>query len=203
MRFASAFLLSAAFVALAILVVAGTFTGVDQWSVDHLMPGGSFENGDNGILTAIVPLYGNNWDNAYSVAANIVTLPASFVISVGLVAWRSRLLVVFLVAATAVETLCKEVLARPALHDGAHHIRGFDSSFPSGHTLRTVIVAAAFAQPWAAVWALASIVLLQLAGWHTPTDIVGGIVLGALALLGARSAAGAFGARGLLRGRLR
>ena len=202
MRYASAFLVSAAFAALAILVAAGVFTGLDQWSVDHLMPGGTFENGDNGILGSLVPLYGNGWDNAYSVAANIVTLPASLLISLALVAWRSRVLAAFLLAGTAVEALCKEVLDRPPLYDGAHHIVGFDSSFPSGHTLRAVIVAAAFANPWAAAWAVASIVLIQLAGWHTPTDIAGGLIVAALALLGARRAAGALRARGLLRGRL-
>jgi membrane-associated phospholipid phosphatase len=111
-------------------------------------------------------------------------------------------LAVFLVAATAVETLCKDVLDRPALYDGARHITGFDSSFPSGHTIRTVLVAAAFARPWAAAWAVASIVLLQLAGWHTATDIAGGLLLAALALLGARGAARALRARGLLGGRL-
>jgi membrane-associated phospholipid phosphatase len=202
-RFASAFLVSAAFAALAILVAVGAFTGLDQWSVDHLMPGGTFENEDNGILGALVPLYGSHWDSGWSIAANIVTLPASFLISLALTAWRSRVLALFLLAGTAAETLCKHVLDRPALHDGAHHIAGFDSSFPSGHTLRTVILAAAFPKPWAAAWAAVSIVLIQLDGWHTLTDIVGGLLLAALALLGARSAAGALRARGLLRGRLR
>jgi membrane-associated phospholipid phosphatase len=200
-RFASAFLLSAAFAALAILVAVGAFTGLDQWSVDHLMPGGTFESEDNGVLGALVPLYGSDWNSGWSVAANVVTLPASFVIALAITAWRSRALAVFLVAATAVETLCKHVLDRPALHHDAQHIVGFDSSFPSGHTLRTVILAAAFAKPWAAAWAVVSIVLIQLDGWHTPTDIGGGLVLGALALLGARGAARALRARGLLRGR--
>lgn len=201
MRSASAFLLSGLFATLAILVAAGAFTGVDQWAVDHLMPGGTFSNEDNGALGAIIPLYGSHWDNPWSVAANIVTLPAAFVIALVLVAWRSRAAALLLVVATAVETLCKHTLDRPALYDGAHHITGFDSSFPSGHTLRTVILAAVFFNPLAAAWAVASLVLLQLAGWHTPSDIAGGIVLGVLALLGARSAARALRARGLLRGR--
>jgi membrane-associated phospholipid phosphatase len=199
-RFAFAFLLSGLFATLAILVGVGAFTHFDQWSIDHLMPGGTFESDDSGVLAALVPLYGTHWGNAWSVAANVVTLPAAFVISLALVAWRSRLLATVLVAATAVETLCKHVLDRPALYDGAHHVAGFDSSFPSGHTLRTVLIAAAFWRPAVAVWAAASIVLLQLAGWHTPSDIAGGIVLGGLALLGAR-AAGALRARRLLRGR--
>jgi membrane-associated phospholipid phosphatase len=200
-RFASAFLASAAFAALAGLVAAGALTGVDQWAVDHLMPGGTFENEGGGILAALIPLYRTHWDNGWSVAANVVTLPASFVIALALVAWRSRVLALLLVAGTAVETVCKETLDRPALYDGAHHITGFDSSFPSGHALRTVLVAAAFARPWTAAWAVASVVLLQLAGWHTPTDIAGGLLLGGLALLGARGAARALRARGLARGR--
>lgn len=224
MRYASAFLLSAGFAALAVLVATGALTGIDQWSVDHLMPGGTFTNEENGVADALIPLYGVHWNNGWSIAANIVTLPAAFLISLLLVARRSRPLAVALVAATAVETLCKHVLTRPALYDGAHHITGFDSSFPSGHTVRTVILAAAFLSPLAAeggrsfrpgvgglaagasslgvvAWALASLVLLQLGGWHTPSDIAGGLVLAALALLGARSAARALRARGLLRGR--
>jgi membrane-associated phospholipid phosphatase len=202
-RYASAYLLSALFAALAVLVAAGAFTGIDQWAVDHLMPGATFSTEDNGILGSIVPLYGAHWDNPWSAAADIVTLPAAFVISLVLVAWRSRAAALLLVAATAVETLCKHVLDRPALYDGAHHVTAFDSSFPSGHTLRTVILAGVFLSPLAAAWAVASIVLLQLAGWHTPSDIAGGIVLGLLALLGARRAAGALRARGLLRSRPR
>jgi membrane-associated phospholipid phosphatase len=193
MRSASAFLLSTGFAVLAILVAAGTCTGLDQWAVGHLMPGAVFTTTESGLAEALIPLYHTQWDDAYSVAANIVTLPASFVISLVLVAWRSRALAVALVAATAVETLCKHVLTRPELHHGMH-ISGFDASFPSGHTIRTVIVAGAFAHPLTALWAVCSIVLLQLAGWHTPTDILGGVLLGLLALLLGRGA-------GALRGR--
>ena len=201
MRSASAFLLSGTFAALAVLVAVGSFTGLDQWAIDHLMPGGTFTGEDSGIVEALVPLYGVHWDNAWDVAANVVTLPAAFAISLVLVAWRSRPLAVMLVLATAVETLCKHVLDRPALYDGAQHITGFDSSFPSGHTLRTIILAATFLGPWSLAWAGASLILLELAGWHTPSDIAGGIALGLLALLGARGAARALRARGLLRGR--
>lgn len=186
MRFASAFLLSAAFAALAALVAAGTLTGLDQWSVDHLMPGGRFTGGGPSLVDALVPLAATHWSSAWSVAVNVVALPASFVVALALVAWRSWVLAVLLVAATAVETLCKHVLTRPELHHGTHHVVAFDDSFPSGHALRAVLVAGAFAQPWAAAWAAATIVLVQLAGWHTPTDLAGGLLLGGLALLGAR-----------------
>jgi membrane-associated phospholipid phosphatase len=194
-RFRFAFL-SALFAGLAIAVAAGAFTGLDQWSVDHLMPGATFSNEEAGLTEALIPLWGTHWDNAWSVAANVVTFPASFLVALALCLWRSRALAVVVVAGTAVEALCKEVLARPALHLDAFHIGGFDASFPSGHTLRTVLVAALVAQPFGAAWAVASIVLLQLAGWHTPTDIAGGVLLGLLGLLGARALRG----RRLLRG---
>jgi membrane-associated phospholipid phosphatase len=189
-------------VALAALVAAGAFTGVDQWAVDHLMPGARFHNGESGLLEGLVPLLHSDWSSAYAIAANVVTLPASFLISLTIAFACSRALAAALTAAVAVETLCKLLLTRPALYQGSLHITGFDSSFPSGHVLRTVIVAAAVAWSWprarfvALAWVVASVVLIQLAGWHTPTDIAGGVLLAALALLGAR-AAGA-----LSRGRL-
>jgi membrane-associated phospholipid phosphatase len=157
------------------------------------------------LLEGLVPLLHSNWSSSYAIAANIVTLPASFLISLAIAFACSRAFAAMLVAAVAVEVLCKEVLTRPALYDGSFHIAPFDSSFPSGHALRTVIVAGAIAWRWprarylAVAWALASIVLLQLAGWHTPTDVAGGVLLGVLALLGAR-AAGALGRRRLAAG---
>ena len=201
MRFAFVFL--SAFAALAVAVAAGAFTGLDQWAVDHLMPGGSFTGGEPSLLDALVPLAGTRWDSAWSVLVNVVAAPASFLVALAIVTWRSRALGALLVAAVAVETLCKEVLARPELHHGARHIVAFDDSFPSGHTLRAVIVAGALASPWAGVWAAAAIVLLQLAGWHTPTDIAGGLLLGASALLARGRAARALRGRRLARGRPR
>jgi membrane-associated phospholipid phosphatase len=185
-----------------VAAAAGAFTRVDQWGVDHLTPGGSFHHAKYSLLDGLVPLLHSRWDSAVAAAANIVTLPASFLISLVLVVACSRGLGAALAAAVGVEVVCKELLTRPALYDGSFHITAFDSSFPSGHALRTVIVAAAVTWRWpharifAITWAITSIVLLQFAGWHTPTDLAGGVVLGglALALLGARSA-------GALRGR--
>lgn len=197
---ARALLLSGAFAALAVAVSAGAFTRVDQWAVDHLMPGGSFHRSETRMVDGLVPLLHSGWGSGYSVAANIVTLPASFLIALAIVVACSRILGVALVAAVGVEVICKELLTKPELYDGSFHIAAFDTSFPSGHALRTVLVAAAVAWRWprarvlAIVWAIASIVLLLLAGWHTPTDLAGGVLLAALALLGARGA-------GALRGR--
>jgi membrane-associated phospholipid phosphatase len=187
-------LLVGAFAALAVLVAAGAFTRVDQWAVDHIMPGASFHNGKAGLLDGLVPLLHSDWNSAYAIAVALVTLPASFIISLAIAFACSRALGVALVAAVGVEVLCKEILTRPALYHGSLHIEAFDSSFPSGHALRTVIVAAAVAWRWprtrpvTVAWAITSLVLIQLAGWHTPTDIAGGVLLAGLALLGARAA---------------
>ena len=184
--------LACAFAALAVLVAVGAFTRVDQWAADHLMPGASFHHAQGGLLEGLVPLLHSRWDSPQAVAVNVVTLPASFLVALAIAFACSRAFAIALIAAVAVEVLCKEVLTRPALHDGSFHIVTFDSSFPSGHALRTVIVAGAIASirpragRFAAAWGIASIVLLLLAGWHTPTDLAGGVLLGALALLGAR-----------------
>jgi membrane-associated phospholipid phosphatase len=194
-------LLAIAFATIAALVAAGVLTRFDQWGVDHLMPGADFRARQSTFAESLVPLLGAHWETWLGGIANIVTLPASFLLSLAIVAWRSRLLALALLAAVAVEVVCKELLERPALYDGAFHIGAFDSSFPSGHSLRTVLVAAALwplLRGWAVAWAVASIVLLQLAGWHTPTDIAGGVLLALLALLGARGA-GALRARRLAR----
>lgn len=191
MRFAFACL---SFAALAVAVAAGAFTGLDQWAVDHLMPGAHF-NGKASLLDALVPLAGTHWDSAWSISAAVVSVPASFLVAVALVAWRSRVLGVLVIAGTAVETLCKHVLERPALHDGATRISAFDHSFPSGHAFRVLLVAVAFRSRLSAAWAVAAIALIQLAGWHTPSDLLGGLLLGLLAL-GVRSFLGARGLRG-------
>jgi hypothetical protein len=177
--------------ALAALVAAGVLHGLDRWAIDHVMPGAHLDAREPTLAEALVPLLGAHWDSPWSIAANIVTLPAAFAVSLALVAWRSRALALALLAAVAVEVICKETIDRPGLGP-------FDNSFPSGHTLRTVIVAVAFASPWSAAWALASVSLIQLAGWHVPTDIAGGALLG---LLGC--AAAALGGRRLARGRPR
>jgi membrane-associated phospholipid phosphatase len=151
------------------------------------MPGASFRHQPSSLADGLVPLLHSRWSSPYAIAANVVTLPAAFLVAFAIVFACSRSLAVALLAAVAVEVICKELLMRPALYDGAYHIRAYDSSFPSGHALRTVIVAAAVAWRFprarlaAAVWAVASVVLLLLAGWHTPTDLVGGVLVAGLA----------------------
>jgi membrane-associated phospholipid phosphatase len=205
----SAAVLAAAYATLAVLVAAGALTRVDQWGVDHLMPSASFRHAQAGWLEAAVPLLHQRFDSPVSVATDVVTLPAAAFVSLAIVLALSRVagtgLVVAWVFGAAVELLCKHALVRPALHDGPFHIAAFDSSFPSGHALRAVLVAVAIARVWprvrplAVAWVVASVVLLQVAGWHTPSDLAGGLLLGGLAVLGLLGlrAAGALRARRL------
>jgi membrane-associated phospholipid phosphatase len=197
----SSALLAAVFAALASLTAAGVFSGLDQWAVNNAMPGASFSRVSTSIATDVIPLHHVRWHSPWSVATNLVTLPASFLLSLVIVAALSRRLGLALLACVVVEVICKETLTRPALHHGVLHIGPFDSSFPSGHALRTVLIAIAVTAAWprlalaTVAWAAVSVVLLLLGGWHTPSDLAGGIVLG---LLGA-AAAGAFRRRRLAR----
>ena len=145
-----------------------------------------------------MPLLHETVAPAVQAAVDIVGLPASALVSFLVVAWccvrlRSPRWLLVWVGATAVELVCREAVTRPALHLGALHLSGFDSSFPSGHTLRALVVAGAVgavwprARPWAYAWALVVAALVLVAGWHVPSDVAGGLVLAALALLCARA----------------
>jgi membrane-associated phospholipid phosphatase len=199
---------AAAYAALAILVAAGTLNGVDQWGVDHAMPGEHFHRAQSTFIEAVVPLLHATYSPVLHGVAEIWTVPASFVPSlvlcgVGwLVLWRRgrrRAAVVWAaawIAGTAIEVLTKAALTRPALHaDGGLHITGFDASYPSGHTIRAVLLAATIwvvwpaARIWAVAWAAVAVVLTEVAGLHTPTDIVGGLLLAALLIEIARARA--------------
>ena len=143
MRFASAFLASA-FAALAALVAIGATNGFDQWAIDHTMPGAHFGGGKPTAAEGLVPLLHVRWHGTVHVLAEIVTLPAAFLPSLlVLVVLRRFAWIVPWAAGTAGEALCKLTLTRPGLdHDGLH-LAAFDNSYPSGHTLRAVILAAA------------------------------------------------------------
>ena len=199
--------LAAAYAALAALVVGGTVTGIDQWSVDHLMPGLSGGSVKPTLLEAVVPLLHAGWHTALGVVGNVVTLPAQVAISTVLagaccvvlrrrgrrraaVAWAAVWLV-----ANAVEVCFKAVLERPLLESHGRPLYAFASSFPSGHTLRSVLLAALIGAAWpgtrlwAALWAGASLALLELDGFHVPSDIAGGVLLALLGVAVARRAA--------------
>ncbi len=186
---------AAAYAALAGLVAAGSVNGIDQWAIDNAMPGGKGAGPAPSLLDAVVPLQHADFGTPLLAATQIVTLPGQVVVSLlllgvtCLVLLRQRRIDAALAWAgawglgTAIELLCKHEVVRPRLYRHGLHIGAFDSSWPSGHTIRSALVAAALAAAWPraraaiALWLVALLVLLELAGVHTPSDIVGGILL--------------------------
>ncbi len=182
---------AAAFAALGGLVAAGALTGFDQWACDHLMPIAGTGRTPS-FLGSLVPLLQASWRPAGVAVTQIVTLPGQVLISLAIVAvgaWKLRApaWVAALLGATIIEVAIRQVLTRPALYSNGVHLTGFDSSWPSGHALRCAIVTAVIALAWpraravVAAWLVASAVLLVIAGFHTPTDVAGGLLLAVLA----------------------
>lgn len=190
--------LAAAYAALAVLVAAGAFTGLDQWAVDHAMPGGHGAGPPPTLVEAAVPLYHASWHGWLNGIADLVTLPAQALVSSLLAAGCLLVLLrrgrrtaavtwgAAWIAGNAVEVLCKSMLARPLLHRDGLALTAFSSSFPSGHTLRALLLASLAAAIWPAAsrrlatWAAVTLVLLEVDGVHVPTDIAGGLLLAGL-----------------------
>jgi len=195
-RAAAAAVAAGAFAVLAAFVAHGDLTSVDQWAVGHAMPGADF-SGTSTLASALIPLWDVHWHGALHVVAELVTVPASFTPATVIVAAAclrlrgraSATLAAAYAAGNAIEVLVKATLTRPPLHAHGVHLAGFDSSYPSGHTIRTVLVAfaVAWAWPrlarWAIPWAVCSLVLIELGGQHVPSDIVGGLLVAAALLL--------------------
>jgi len=148
------------------------------------------------LLESVVPLLHARFHPLAAAVAQVVTLPGQAVVSFLLVAgaaWKLRnatWLAVW-VAAVAVELVFRHALARPALYRNGVHLVAFDTSWPSGHALRCAIVAAALAAAWPrgrialVLWIAAVAALLELAGFHTPSDVGGGLLLATFAVAGA------------------
>ena len=99
------------------------------------------------------------------------------------------------IAANAAEFVGKRLITRPPLYAEQAgeriHVRPFDSSFPSGHMIRAVVLAACLVtcfprtRPIALVWLTAVAVMLVVGGWHTPTDVAGGLLIASWLLISA------------------
>jgi membrane-associated phospholipid phosphatase len=194
---------AAAFAALAGLVASGAATGLDRWAVGHAMPFAGPPGPAPTLVGSLVPLYHASFHPAGLAVAEIVTLPGQVVLSFLLVVVAARRLWTLrrVEAATgwtaawlltaAVEVVFRHALTRPSLYRNGVHLVAFDMSWPSGHALRCSLVAAALAAAWPrlrpvlALWLAAVVVLLELAGFHTPTDIGGGLLLATVAAAGA------------------
>jgi PAP2 superfamily protein len=201
-RRASAVGAAAALAAVTGLVATGVTRAVDQYAVDHLMPGlYPFFDGDGFVWLPPGRLVaGWNSDRVINHVADRVMVPASAafatlaVLLVLVLARRldRRIWLLAYAAALAVELIGKSTIHTNPLVVGASHelrIWKFDDSFPSGHATRAVFVAGLVATAWprvrlvAAAWALAVVVLLVLAGTHTPSDVAGGVLLALMLVL--------------------
>src|SRR4051812_33608894 len=171
--FRRAIVLAACFILLAAAVSAGLLDGVNRWSTGHLL-----------LATSDHP--------RRSALADVILAPAAPLVAVAIVlgaAWlmrrRDRRAPLVWGAVLAASFLVE--LAGKALVDQRHSPvwegYGFtlDSSFPSGHMMRAVLITAAVASVWPrariplVLWALAAGVALVFANWHLPTDIAGGV----------------------------
>jgi membrane-associated phospholipid phosphatase len=206
-----------AYALVAVLVATGAFSGLDGWAASHAMPFAGAEASRPTLVDGLVPLHGIDLSGIGDTVAAVVTLPGQVLISAlaAALAWlelrrrrRSATAVAWgaaLVLATVIEIVGKESLTRPRLHRGATELVGFDSSWPSGHAVRAAILALTLAAAWPrlrpllALWLVAALVLLELSGAHTPSDILGGLLLAALLAAGAKLAESS----ALLRGRAR
>jgi len=168
-------------------------------------------------LEAIVPLLDAPFHPLGVGVSQMVILPGQVVLSLLLVLVAARQLrmrgrveaavcwtAAWLVA-VAVEVVFRHTLTRPPLYRDGVHLVAFDSSWPSGHALRCALVAAVLAAAWPRLriplgtWLAAVVVLLELASFHTPTDLAGGLLLATAAATGAL----ALERSGLLRRRAR
>lgn len=155
------------------------------------------------VLESLVPLLHAAFHPLGVAVTQIVTLPGQVVVSLLLVVVAARRLwlrgraeaavgwtTAWLVSA-AVEVVFRHALSRPPLYRDGTHLVAFDMSWPSGHALRCALVAAALAAAWPrlriplGLWLVTAVVLLEFAGFHTPTDIIGGLLLATVAAVGA------------------
>lgn len=182
----------ALFLLTCVLVAAGAFTSLDQYAVSHLMPW--LAPGHRPRLESLtLPPTGGS---PAFMALELWTYPAAVLPSaliVGACAWTIRTPVpaVLWVAGNAIEVIGKAVVERPALYDGTRHVTGFDHALPSGHTIRSLLVAAAVAAVWrrygrlAWVWAAGTAIALVPTGDHVPMDVVAGLFVATALIAGA------------------
>jgi membrane-associated phospholipid phosphatase len=200
--------LLAALVVVTIGVALGAFTRLDQYSLDHLMPWLSPKTTGTGDHRGLWRPFTLDASPGHKLL-DLLTYPCSVLISglvvvIAAVVLRPRLGPVAALApagawivGNAIELLLKGTIVRPAVYGssgGARiHVVTFDDSFTSGHMMRGLIVAWTLtliwrrASPWVWIWtALVAPALVAISA-HTPSDVVGGALVGLLILVPANA----------------
>jgi len=196
-----ALVLLAAFVVFTGLVAAHALRPVDRYAVHHLMPYAS--DSVAGTIApsepenAVKPIVHGHRSLAQSVAA-LAFAPADSISALLLAAaatvvvrrrrgsWRAGLVwIAALVAGLAVEGLGKMLIPQIKFTYSSV-VLGVKivGTYPSGHTMRSVIVAIMITSLWprlrplAIAWVLYITAVLELGGLHVPSDIAGGYLIG-------------------------
>jgi membrane-associated phospholipid phosphatase len=195
-----AILLGAAFALLTAAVQADLLRPVDRYAIHHLQPLASSTFEKNVAppepVSALRPVVSGDRSAIASICA-IVFAPADtlaaliLVAGTGLalrrrghsragVAWMAALL-----AGLAIEVIGKALVDQLAFGTSVTVLGvTIDGSYPSGHTIRSVILAAMVASVWPQArhamiaWVVVVTVLLEIGGLHVPSDITGGFLLG-------------------------
>ena len=199
--------LAVAFAVLAGLVAGGRLDSLDHYGVGHWMAGLDPAKARETIPPVEGVFLPFNLDPApwWKRTLDSVMYPASIVVSLSLFAigcvvlWRRGWKVAAVVwgaswfVANAIEVTVKAAIEKPALSqtkDGtSYHLASFDHSFPSGHAMRSVLLAGLVLYVWrrlglaAAAWAAIVPFCLVAASWHVPSDVAGGLLFGLLAVL--------------------
>ncbi len=174
------------------------------------MPGLTATSGKPSFLGSLVPIFHPSKEHGhvavaaanYSIVWIASPIPSTLLVASALLylstRGRKRLalwLGTVFIAANAAEFVGKRLITRPPLYAEQAgeriHVRPFDSSFPSGHMIRAVVLAACLVtcfprtRPIALVWLTAVAVMLVVGGWHTPTDVAGGLLIASWLLISA------------------
>ena len=168
--------------------MAGVLSGVDRYSVRHLMPWS--EPSTNSLINVGALFLPETRPSLGGSLVALWTYPASAFVSALVVGGCAYIvdrrgnrqaavnICALWIVANALELIGKIAIARPAIG-----VSRFQHSYPSGHTLRACVIAAVVGWTWrrmgpaAAAWALLVPVALVLLGDHTPTDVAGGLLL--------------------------
>jgi membrane-associated phospholipid phosphatase len=169
----------------ATLATTGGLRSLDQYAVDHWMPW--LRPGPHPLINVAALTVPRFHPPAGNVALELWTYPAAVLPSLVIVLFAASRIArheAFIwpglwCAGNAIELAGKLSLHKPALHHHALDVAAFDTSLPSGHTIRSFVVAGAVAAAWqsgrlAFVWAVTVPFALVVLGAHTPSDVLTG-----------------------------